>query len=162
MLAMMQAGPPVPGITGEWIFSERIWALQPSELNALIGAHPVDRPMTQVVCHAHGTMSLQQDGPTFEGTATQAVVCNVDGVDFVPPDFAFNPEFAVFNGRIRGHSIQFETGHTLNVCINRGSAVVADGLVESMRIVSSCPVPFHPGEAHSSWSIERARSASVG
>ena len=155
VVAAMQAAPAVPNIAGEWIFRERIWTLQPSELNAVIGAPAVDRPMTQVVCHALGTLSLEQAGPTFQGTATQAVVCNVDGIEFVPPDFAFNPVFEVFNGQIRGHSIQFETGHTLNVCINRGSGAVVNGDFETMRIVSSCPVPFHPGEAHSRWSIQR-------
>ena len=157
-LAMMQAAPPAPDIAGEWIYSERIWVLQPSELNDLIGAPQVDKPMTQVVCRARGAMSIEQDGSTFEGTATQEVICSVDGVAFVPPEFAFNPEFTVFNGSVHGRSIRFETGHTLNVCVNRGSAEVIAGVVESMNIVGSCPLPFHPGEGHSSWSIVRVPS----
>lgn len=145
----------VPSIAGEWAFSERIWVLQPSELNGLIGAPPVERPMTQMVCHAEGGIELVQQGASFEGTATQSVICSVDGVEFVPPAFAFNPEFTISNGRIRGRSIYFETGHTLNVCDNRGSVRIRGGTIQSMGAIGNCPVIFDPGEHHSSWTMWR-------
>jgi len=156
---------PVPDLQGLWVFEERIWVLQPSALNPIIGAPAVATPMTQVVCDAEGTLDLEQLGATFWGTATQSVVCHVDGVQFVPPPFAFNPVFAVRNGRIHGHSLYFETGHVIgdgdevptqeSDCANRGSIRVVGGVVDALEAVGNCPVPFHPGEQHSSWSIRR-------
>jgi hypothetical protein len=144
-----------PDIGGAWLFHERIWVLQPSELNALIGAPTVDEPMTQVICEAEGTIELEQVGTDFQGTATQNVICSVGGVAFVPPEFAFNPEFTINAGWLYGNSIHFETGHTLNVCDNRGSVKVRDGTAVLFRAEGDCPVPFHPGEHHSSWTVWR-------
>jgi hypothetical protein len=155
----------LPDLQGIWAFRERIWVLQPSALNPIIGAPTVDRPMTQVVCEAEGTLDLEQEGARFWGTATQSVVCQVAGVHFVPPAFAFNPEFAVRNGRIHGHSVYFETGHIIgdgdvvptqgSDCANRGSIRIRGEAVEALRTIGSCPVPFDPGEQHSSWEIRR-------
>lgn len=145
----------VPDISGSWVFEERIWVLQPSALNPVIGAPLVDRPMTQVVCDAEGTIEIVQDGATFHGTATQAVLCRVDGVEFVPPAFAFNPVFDIVSGEIRGRSVHFETGHTFNVCPNRGGVGVHAGVAARIDAVGDCPVPFDPGEHHSRWSIRR-------
>lgn len=146
----------VPDVSGSWTFHERIVVLQPSELNGVIGAPAREEPMTKVVCQSEGTMELDQDGAAFEGTATQSVVCRVGDVSFVPPEFAFNPEFTLFDGRIRGHAVHFRTGHTLNVCKNRGSVRVQGGVVSEIRAVGDCPVPFDPGEHHSMWYLKRA------
>lgn len=146
---------PVPDIGGSWVFEEKIWVLQPSQLNEVIGAPPSDQPMTQVECEAVGTIEIEQQSCELQGTATQSVVCTVDGVEFVPPDFAFNPEFNINTGRLRGRSIYFETGHTLNICDNRGSVRVLGGVAERIEAVGDCPVPFDPGEQHSFWTMWR-------
>lgn len=146
---------PVPDIGGSWVFEETIWVLQPSQLNEVIGAPPSDRPMTQVECDAVGTVEIDQQGCEIQGTATQSVVCRVDGVEFVPPDFAFNPEFDINSGWLHGRSIYFETGHTLNICNNRGSVRVLGGVAERIEAVGDCPVSFHPGEYHSFWTMRR-------
>lgn len=145
----------VPDISGSWVFEERIRVLQPSSLNPVIGAPIVNTPMTQVVCDAEGTIEIVQQGATFHGTATQAVLCRVGDVEFVPPAFAFNPVFDIPSGDIRGRSIHFQTGHTLNQCENRGSLGLERGVAESIHAIGDCPVPFDPGEHHSTWRIRR-------
>ena len=153
---LMGAGvPPVPFIGGSWEFEETVWVLQPSELNPVIGAPPSETPMTQVVCESTGTFEIDQDGATFDGTATQSVVCHVDGVAFVPPEFAFNPDFTIDQGILRGRSIWFETGHSLNICDNRGSIRVEEGVAVEIKAVGDCPVPFSPGEQHARWTLRR-------
>ncbi len=145
----------LPDVSGLWVFHERVWVLQPSELNPVIGAPPATTPMTQVVCDSVGSIEFAQQGAELTGTATQSVVCEVDGVEFVPPDFAFNPVFEINGGWINGRSIYFETGHTANVCDNRGSIRIHDGIAERIDAVGDCPVPFHPGEQHAFWTIWR-------
>ena len=146
---------PIADLSGLWVFHERVWVLQPSELNSVIGAPPATTPMTQVVCESVGTIEFAQQGAELTGTATQSVVCSVDGVEFVPPDFAFNPVFEINRGWIKGRSIYFETGHTLNICNNRGSIRIHDGIAERIDAVGDCPVSFHPGEHHAFWTIWR-------
>lgn len=153
--ATSRASHGIPHVGGEWVFSETISVLQPSELNAIIGGPEVEAPMTRVNCVAEGTMTLEQSGAAFEGTATQSVICRIGDVSFVPPEFAFNPEFFILNGRIHGHAIHFDTGHSLNTCPQRGSIRVDGNTAVALSAFGKCEVPFHPGVHNSWWTIRR-------
>ncbi|HET9385147.1 MAG TPA: hypothetical protein VFO67_08375 [Gemmatimonadales bacterium] len=56
-----------------------------------------------VTCRVHAVMALAQQGTTFDGTYTGALICNADSVSVAG---------TVVNGRLKGDSVFFDMDNT--------------------------------------------------
>jgi hypothetical protein len=95
----------LPTVDGTWNWSEEINFVFHRDLALAIGITP-EGEVTHAHCFDSGTITLDQSGSTFEGTATQPIgTCRTRGGQ----EFSnvFPEPFPVFDGSITGHSIHF-------------------------------------------------------
>ena len=108
---------------------------------------PVEGQITQLSCESSGTMSLQQDGASFEGSAVRtAIICETrGGVSFVPaPGFAL-PAFDIDDGVIHGLALEFTFGGAPLPTPAHGTvAQFEDGMAMVLRATGRTIVPGHP------------------
>jgi hypothetical protein len=99
-------------------------------------------PMTHVRCESTGTLTLaMQTESTFAGSTTQSSVCRTqDGEVF----FAFPQTLQVENGRILGHSFQFDFTSGGFPCPQHGTIQVRDGQAVELRGTGDCSLPIDP------------------
>ena len=136
----------VPDISGEWTWRESTMVTVPGDIAAAFwGVVPEGRVM-HLTCEAWGSLTVQQSGAVFSGSATQQATC-VTGGGQQTPTTPFPASFDI-NGSISGHSLRFTTGDLGPgvVCSYVGSVSVANGVATSLNTTGGCddPFPFHP------------------
>lgn len=135
-----------PDLSGAWNWSRVEHLTLPAWVAALVVGIEPEGPITQVTCEGSGTMTIDQSGRTFSGTATQTIHgCETAGGQQFQSPGASDP-IVVADGRISGRSIHFRfESPTVKPCphdatiseIHAGTAVALTG-------TGRCFVPGHP------------------
>ncbi|MBA2459904.1 MAG: hypothetical protein H0V43_13235 [Gemmatimonadales bacterium] len=132
----------LPTIDGTWNWSEEVNHLLHRDFALAIGVTP-EGEVTHATCFNSGTITFDQRGSTFEGTATQPNgTCRTRGGQDIPNIF---PEpFPLFEGRITGRSIHF--GFSSPECPYQGVLTLNGDRAVSARGQGKCSAPrlvFH-------------------
>jgi hypothetical protein len=135
----------VPDVSGDWTWSELVILTAPGDVVAALFSVQVEAPVMHVTCQTGGDLTLQQNGSSFSGSASQAWSCVTHGGQ--PAATApFPPAFDV-TGSIVGQSVQFtaDLGQGFT-CSYVGSLRANGGVAIAINSTGGCdvPAPFHP------------------
>lgn len=133
----------VPDLGGEWRWTNVEKVSMPPFLAMLLGIVP-EGDLTHARCESGGTMTLQQSGGSFVGSAKKlSNACTTEGGQ------AFNQpgtDFVVTDGRVDGRSVRFSFATaTVAPCPHR--AVIAEldgGTPITLTGNGRCFLPGHP------------------
>ncbi len=140
-------GPGQPlDLSGAWTWSREEHLTIPDWVAMfVIGIQP-EGPVTQARCEGSGTMTLEQTGATFTGTATESShqCVTSGGQAFQAPGFA--DPILIADGRIHGRSIRFSfSSPTVTPCPHHAViSAVDNGLALALDGTGQCFVPGHP------------------
>ena len=141
----LSADGPVPDVSGDWTWNELVILTAPGDVVAALFGVQVEAPVMHVTCQAGGDLTLQQNGISFTGSASQGWSCVTQGGQ--PAATApFPPAFDV-TGSIVGQSVRFtaDLGQGFS-CSYIGSLRVDSGVATEINSTGGCdvPAPFHP------------------
>ena len=139
----------VPSIAGTWNWSEEANLVLHPKFALASGITP-EGQATHAACVTSGTISFEQNGATFEGSATQP---NGDCRTTGGQEFsnAFPEPFPVFDGRITGKTLHF--GFSLPDCPYQAVLVLEAGEAVSASGQGNCNLPRLV--FHSHWEASR-------
>ncbi|HSM34783.1 MAG TPA: hypothetical protein VK837_00170 [Longimicrobiales bacterium] len=136
------AKPAPVDISGDWNWNERSRFILSVEAAAIFGVTP-EGPNTVLDCESGGTLTLDQNGATFTGFATQSSSCETKGgVAVVPP--VLPPALDVVDGQIMGRRISFVFGAGPIPCPYTASMTTVGGVATSLSGTGRCIGPGHP------------------
>lgn len=136
------ARPAPVDISGQWNWSERGRLILTVEATPLFGVVP-EGPRTILVCESGGTLTIDQSGDTFTGSATQTSSCETNGGQVVVPP-AFPPALDIVDGTIRGARISFTFGAGPIPCPYTAVVSSGGGVATALNGTGRCIVPGHP------------------
>ena len=144
---VLAAAPQPPDVSGDWEWNEQVIFVGPGEVvMSVFGIDESEGPVMRVLCETSGLMTLEQDGTSFQGDASQSVSCESAGgqVALHPP---LPPSFRLA-GEINGRSIHFVVGfdEAPITCPYDGSVSVQNDVATRINATGRCifSAPFHP------------------
>jgi hypothetical protein len=139
----------VPNIDGTWNWSEEINFVFHRDLALASGITP-EGEITRATCFNSGSITFDQSGSTFEGTATQPNgICRTSGGQDITN--IFPDPFAVVDGLITGESLHF--GFSSPDCPYQGVLTLEGDRAVAMTGQGNCNSPRLV--FHSRWQASR-------
>lgn len=130
-------------VSGAWLWSNAEEVSFPRFLAMLLGVVP-EGDLTHGRCESAGSMTLNQAGATFDGTAMRLLnSCITEGGQpFSQPGTAFD----ITDGRITGASIRFSfASETVTPCPHHARiTALHDGAAVALSGKGRCILPGHP------------------
>ena len=141
----LSADATVPDVSGSWTWSELVILTAPGDVVAALFGVQVEAPVMHLTCQAGGDLTLQQNGTSFSGSASQGWSCVTHGGQ-IATTAPFPPAFDVA-GSIVGRSVRFtgDVGQGFT-CSYVGSLRVESDVATEINSTGGCdvPAPFHP------------------
>jgi hypothetical protein len=138
-------GPPAPDVSGQWSWTESIILTVPGDVAAGQFGVQVEGPVMHFRCQTWGDLTIQQNGTSFSGSATQQWSCVSSGGQSAT-SAPFPPGFGI-TGSIAGRGVGFvaDVGQGFT-CSYSGSLGVTGSVATSINATGGCdvPLPFHP------------------
>jgi hypothetical protein len=145
-------------LSGEWAWTEsnRIMLRPPAV--ALFSGLAVEGPITTLMCHSTGGLTLSQGGSGLAGSMNQTSTCRTRTTPSFDPYPTFPHSLQIIGGEVQGRSIAFtlSTGPDSFDCHYRGAIRVTDGVATEIHATGSCDVPSELGtEKITEWKAVR-------
>lgn len=133
-------------LSGAWIWSRVDQITMPAWVAEQLAGIEPEGPVTHARCEGSGTMTLTQQGASFEGTALQTTQeCRTrGGKGFTSPGSA--APIQITGGRITGAAIRFDLATPMVIPCPYQAVITAmrDGTAVALSGTGRCLLPGHP------------------
>ena len=141
----MAQGQPASDLTGQWSWEEAVLVIGAGDIVPGIFDVDPEGPVMQVRCFTSGTLTIQQNGSSFSGSADQQWSC-VTGGGQTALQAPFPATFDI-TGSITGRGVHFvaDVGQGFS-CSYHGALGVTGDVATAINATGGCdvPLPFHP------------------
>lgn len=134
-------------LSGEWAWTESNRIMLRPEAVALFSGLAVEGPITTLMCHSIGSLTLSQSGAALSGPMDQTSTCWTRTTPSFDPYPTFPHSLQITGGEVKGRSIAFtiSTGPDSFECHYRGAVRVVNGVATEIHATGSCDVPSELG-----------------